>query len=116
MTMTWSRALPGRFAFPCACLGAFLLSWTASRAAEPGPPIPAAPNTTGDAASHADGIGTATMLADGTSLLQLRAERPGGGLGDAQLRYATGNPHYRAVREHLPALSPGGTVLVPPFP
>ena len=56
------------------------------------------------------------MLADWTILLQLRAEWPGGGLGDAQLRYAPGDPHYRVVREHLPALQPGGTVLVPPFP
>ena len=61
-------------------------------------------------------IGTATMLADGTILLQLRAEVPGGVLGDALLRYAPGNPDYRAVRDHLPALRPGGTVVVPPFP
>ena len=61
-------------------------------------------------------IGTATMLPDGTILLQLRAEVPGAVLGDAQLRYPPGNPHYRTVRDHLPALRPGGTVSVPPFP
>jgi len=55
------------------------------------------------------------MLDDGTILLQLRAKSPDA-LGDALLRYAPADPHYRTVRDHLPGLRPGGTVDVPPFP
>ena len=61
-------------------------------------------------------IGTATMLPDGTVVLQLRAGGPGGAQGDARLRYAPADPRYRVVRDHLPTLRPGRTVPVPPFP
>ncbi|HEY0202594.1 MAG TPA: hypothetical protein VGC15_00400 [Acetobacteraceae bacterium] len=80
----------------------------AARAAEePAPPrrAPGAPM-----------IGTATMLPDGTIVLQLRAEVPGAVLGDAQLHYPPGDPHYPAVRDHLPGLRPGRTLPVQPFP
>ena len=62
-----------------------------------------------------DPIGTATMLDDGTILLHLRAEGPGGVFGDALLRYAPTDPRYGTVRDHLPTLRPGATLDVPPF-
>jgi len=62
-----------------------------------------------------DSIGTATMLPDRTIVLDLRAEGPGGLIGDARLIYRPHEPQYPAVRDHLPGLKPGVTVMVPPF-
>ena len=59
-------------------------------------------------------IGTATMLTDGTILLQLRAEAPGI-VGEAQFRYPPDDPQYQVIRAHLPTLRPGTSVPVPPF-
>lgn len=80
-------------------------------------PAGAAPPLAAEArpADAAPSIGTATMLGDGTVLLQLRATGPGGMVGDALLRYPTSDPNYAAVRAHLPALRPGRSVPVPPF-
>ncbi|MBO1081616.1 hypothetical protein [Roseomonas haemaphysalidis] len=66
-------------------------------------------------AGQTPSIGIATMLPDGTIVLDLRAEGPGGMIGDARLTYRPGEPHYPAVRDHLPGLRPGMTVMVPPF-
>ncbi len=63
----------------------------------------------------APSIGMATMLDDGTVLLQLRATGPGGMGGDALLRYPPSDPNYAAVRAHVPALRPDHPVPVPPF-
>jgi hypothetical protein len=65
--------------------------------------------------AQSDSIGIATMLPDGTIVLDLRAEGPGGMIGDARLTYRPDEPHYPAVRDHLPGLRPGMTVMVPPF-
>ncbi len=62
-----------------------------------------------------DNIGAATMLLNGTIVLDLRAEGPGGVIGDARLTYRPGEPHYQVVRDHLPELRPGMTVIEPPF-
>lgn len=62
-----------------------------------------------------DSIGTATMLSNGTIVLDLRPEGPGGMIGDARLTYRPGEPHYPAVRDHLPGLRAGMTVMVPPL-
>ena len=60
-------------------------------------------------------IGRATMDADGTIVLQLRAESSGGALGDALLRYPPSHPQYRSILDHLGGLRPGETKLVPPW-
>ena len=62
-----------------------------------------------------DSIGAATMLLDGTIVLELLAEGPGGMIGDVRLTYRPGEPHYPTVRDHLPGLKPGLTVTVAPF-
>lgn len=100
-----------------ACLGVLLLAGPGCRAAEPAvaPPADIATKDQPIRNTGTDPNGTATMLGDGTILLQLRAEAPGV-LGDALLRYAPADRHYGTVRDHLPALRPGGTVPVPPFP
>ena len=59
-------------------------------------------------------IGTATLLRDGTIVLQLRAETAGA-LGDAELRYTPTDPRYGMIRDHLPGLRVGTAILVPPF-
>ena len=99
------------------CLGMLLLAAPCCRAAGPSLAPPAGPNAEDKVIRDAamDPIGTATMLDDGTILLQLRAEGPGGVLGDALLRYAPTDPRYGTVRDHLPKLRPGATVNVPPF-
>lgn len=61
-------------------------------------------------------IGTATMLADGTIVLDLRTgAAPGGAKGDARLNYPPGHPQYREIMEHVGGLRPGETKSVPPW-
>jgi hypothetical protein len=61
-------------------------------------------------------IGTATMLRDGTIVLDLRAEAgPSGPKGDARLTYPPGHPQYREILEHVGGLHPGETRNVPPW-
>lgn len=99
-----------------ACLGVFLLVGPGCRAAEPALALPADIDTKDQPIRDGgtDSIGTATMLGDGTILLQLRIETSSV-LGDALLRYAPADPHYGTVRDHLPTLQPGGAVAVLPF-
>lgn len=63
-----------------------------------------------------DPIGAATMRADGTIVLDLRAEGPGGIVGDARFTYAPGHPQYAAVLAHLGDLKPGQSCPVRPWP
>ena len=60
-------------------------------------------------------IGTAHMLEDGTVVLDLRAQGPGGQRGDARLTYPKDHPQYREVLEHLGGLTPGQSKPVPPW-
>jgi hypothetical protein len=61
-------------------------------------------------------IGTAWMERDGTIVLQLRAEGPGGVAGDALLHYSKNDPEYGRILRHLGGLKPGESKLVPPWP
>jgi hypothetical protein len=61
-------------------------------------------------------IGAATMLPDGTIKLQLRAEGPGGTVGDALLTYPPSDKDYAKILKHLGGLKPGESKPVPPFP
>ena len=61
-------------------------------------------------------IGTAEMKADGTIVLRLRAELPGGGSGEGQLVYPPTHPDYKKILEHVSPIAPGQTVLVRPWP
>jgi hypothetical protein len=67
-------------------------------------------------ATPEESIGVATMEADGTIVLMLRATAPGGLLGEAQLRYPKGHEQYDAVLKHLGGLRPGESKPVPPWP
>lgn len=60
-------------------------------------------------------IGTATMLEDGTLVLDLRATGEGM-LGDARITYPPNDAHYAQVKQHLGAITAGQTVAVRPFP
>jgi hypothetical protein len=60
-------------------------------------------------------IGVATMQQDGTIILQLRAESPGGIIGDSQIRYSPSDPKYQTVLAHLGGLAPGQSKPVPPW-
>lgn len=61
-------------------------------------------------------IGTAWMERDGTIVLQLRAEGPGGIVGDSMVRYPRSHREYDQVLRHLGGLKPGETKPVPPWP
>ena len=61
-------------------------------------------------------IGTATMMEDGTLVLDLRAEGPGNLRGVARILRPTSHPRYPAWIEHLGGLAPGEEKLVPPWP
>lgn len=62
-----------------------------------------------------DTIGTATMRADGTIVLQLRAVS-GPILGDAELVYPPDHPQYAEVMKHLGGIAPGQEKAVAPWP
>ena len=61
-------------------------------------------------------IGSATMEQDGTIVLMLRAEGPGGTVGDAMFRYPKTHPDYQKTLDHLGGLKPGESKPVPPWP
>jgi hypothetical protein len=62
-------------------------------------------------------FGVACMASDGTIDLRFRAPLPGGGgFGEGTLHYATGDPHYREVIDHIGGLHPGECKDVPPWP
>lgn len=61
-------------------------------------------------------IGSATMKDDGTIVMQLRAEGPGGIRGDALFTYKKGHKQYDEIIKHLGGLEPGQTKPVPPWP
>lgn len=63
----------------------------------------------------AEPIGTATMLADRSIVLNLRAETEGAA-GHAQFSYPVGDPMYVKILEHVGGLAPGEEKSVPPFP
>lgn len=60
-------------------------------------------------------IGTARMEDDGTIVLDLRAEGPGGIEGDAQEIYPPHHKDYAEILRHLGGLQPGETKFVPPW-
>ena len=61
-------------------------------------------------------IGSATMRADGTIELQLRATGAGGVVGDGLIRYPKSHAQYKMVLKHVGGLKPGETKACPPFP
>lgn len=63
-----------------------------------------------------ESIGSATMRADGTIVLELRATDGHGTVGDALLEYPPGHPEYAGVLEHLGGLEPGESKPVAPWP
>jgi hypothetical protein len=56
------------------------------------------------------------MQPDGTILLQLRAEGPGGAVGDALLTYPPSHKDYAKIVKHLGGIKPGESKPVRPFP
>lgn len=60
-------------------------------------------------------IGVATQEADGTIVLQLRAEQEGGSVGDAQFRYTPTDKDYAMIARHVGPIPRGGSVPVKPF-
>jgi len=56
------------------------------------------------------------MEADGTIVLQLRAEGPGRTVGHALFRYPPTHAQYQSTLKHLGGLKPGEEKLVPPWP
>jgi hypothetical protein len=81
----------------------------------PAPEPPAEKPATAATAS-ADSIGSAKMKEDGTIVLQLRAEGPGGIVGDALVMYRPDDPKYKETLDHLGGLKPGEEKPVPPWP
>ena len=66
--------------------------------------------------SEQDSIGVATMTADRTIVLRLRAETEDGARGEGQFSYAPADEAYRSVLDHLGGLEPGESKPVPPWP
>jgi len=80
-------------------------------------PAPTTRNVTKEAPMTAPtSIGIATLNADGSLTLQLRAEGPSGARGDAQFVYKPTDPMYQKMLDHVGGLKPGETKPVPPWP
>ena len=60
--------------------------------------------------------GTAEMKADGTIVLRLRAELPGGGSGEGEMVSPPSHPEYKKILEHVSPVAPGETAPVRPWP
>ena len=60
-------------------------------------------------------IGSAKMMADGTLVLTLRAEGPGGVVGQGQFVYAPDHPQYDMVKNHIGQIEVEQTRPVPPW-
>jgi hypothetical protein len=76
---------------------------------------PAAPSQPPAAPAPAS-IGVATMDANGTLILDLRAEDGKGTVGSARLTYPPTHPQYQSILTHLGGMKPGESKPVPPFP
>jgi hypothetical protein len=74
---------------------------------------PSSRQSSGEAAPS---IGRAMMKEDGTIILDLRAEGPGGLKGDARFIYPPTHERYESILKHLGGLEPGETKPVPPWP
>jgi hypothetical protein len=61
-------------------------------------------------------IGAATMAADGTLQITLRAADGSGLVGEAHIEVAPGNENHAMWIRHLGGMEPGQSKLVPPFP
>ncbi len=61
-------------------------------------------------------IGMATMLPDGTLVLDLIADDGKGTRGIGQLRYPMDHPKYKYILTHVAPIAPGDKVPVKPFP
>lgn len=66
-------------------------------------------------ASPQESIGEATMLADHSIQLRLRAETVDGAVGDALVVLRPGQKNYDSTLQHLGGLEPGQSKLVPPW-
>jgi len=66
------------------------------------------------ATGQTESIGSATMQADGTIVLQLRAQT-GPTVGDAQFLYPPSHPQYQQILDHVGGLKPGESKPVPPW-
>ncbi|HHH30291.1 MAG TPA: hypothetical protein ENK57_18385 [Polyangiaceae bacterium] len=66
--------------------------------------------------SDQEPIGQASMDQDGTIVLDLYPQGPGGLTGIAQLRIPPGDSRYQDTLDHLGGLNPGEKKLCPPWP
>ena len=64
---------------------------------------------------EAESIGQASMSADGSIILLLRAEGGDGEIGDARLVYPPTHPQYHDILKHLGGLNPGEIKPVRPW-
>lgn len=64
----------------------------------------------------AETIGTATITAEGTIVLDLRSQENDGSIVEARLSFAPGDPEYPVVLRHIGKIAPCETVWVRPFP
>lgn len=78
------------------------------------PPEPSGEPTVEPTPPAPESIGTATIEADGTLVLQLRAQT-GGAVGDATLRYPPDHADYAEVKAHVGEIEVGQTVPVAPW-
>jgi hypothetical protein len=61
-------------------------------------------------------IGVASMNADRTIALRLRAETDDGAEGDGYFTYSPADTEYESVLRHIGGLEPGESKPVPPWP
>lgn len=88
-----------------------------ARAIAPASPKPATVASTAPKGEPMkESIGTATLEADGTIVLELRAEAADGTVGHGELRYPKEHKDYEDILRHLGGLQPGEVKAVAPWP
>lgn len=98
-----------------AVLALALMGSTTICAADLTPP-PSATSAAPSSESSTPSIGIATMMPDGTIVLQLRGQADDGTVAETQLVIKPGDPTYASTLQHLGGLKPGETKPVPPWP
>ena len=94
----------------------FMLSFVLARCASKTEVVTPRPSNKAEEVTERSSIGGAIMLPDGTIEMMLRAELPGGGIGDGFLRIGPQDPRYEMIRQHIGLQEPGVGMPVPPFP
>jgi len=98
------------------CLLSSLLLGNYLGCAKSSEPTPSATISSAKPAAQPESIGQAWLDDNGTLMVQLRAEGPGGAIGDVLYKYLPNDKEYEETLRHIGGLKKGEKKPVPPWP